>query len=217
MSCPGDNYVVPGANICGGGGGGSGSGITINGSGSADVSEPTPGNFIVDVPAIPTQNSVNEMYGNVTIESADGSIVVENDFPNLRINLRPFFNVITGSFLNPQYIWSGPPSNDLTMSAQSVTTFTGTWMFFYQASVGPTGWSPLSLCYTRWTAGSFNSQNVRQVDMGVVLTTLEHSNSFIVEFGAIPRTIQVSCVLNNITYTANPAFSGIYYSCKLCD
>ncbi len=216
MSFPGNNYVVPGANpfappVQGG---------TVNsvtGSGSANVTEPVAGTFNVDVPAIPTQNSVNEMFGNITIDSADGSIVVTNDFVNSVINLRPFFNVITGSFLNPTYSFSGAPSNDLTMQAQSVTTFTGTWMFFYQASIGAVGWSPLTNCYTRWTAGSFNSQNVRQVDMGVVQTTLEHSNSFIVEFGTTPRTIQVGCVLNNITFVSNPSFGGIYYSCKLSD
>lgn len=216
MSCFGENYVVPGANPCAPPAEG-GTVDNITGSGSVTVTQPIAGTFNVDVPALPIQSSVNEIYGDVRIESADGSIIVENDFANKIINLRPFFNVITGSFSNPTYSWSGAPGNDLTMTATSTVSYTGTWMFFYQAAVGPTGWTPGTNCYTRWTAGPLNSQNVRQVDMGVVLTTLEHSCAFMDEFGTTPRTVYVRCVLNNINYTSNPTFSGLYYACKLSD
>jgi hypothetical protein len=159
--------------------------------------------------------SINTIDGAITLNSPDGSIVVANNGPSKTISLRPFFDVITGSFLNPTYSWAPAPTSDLTMSASSTTTYTGTWMFFYQASVGPTGWTPLTNCYTRWTAGPQFSQNVRQVDMGVVATTLEHSCAFINEFGTTARPIVVGCILNNIAFTANPSFGGLFYACKL--
>lgn len=200
------NYVVPGADPFNSGGVQS-----VTGSGSATVTEPTTGVYNVDVP----NASINTINGAITLNSPDGSIVVTNDAPTKTISLRPFFDVITGAFTNPTYSWAPAPTSDLTMSASSTTTYTGTWMFFYQASVGPVGWTPLTNCYTRWTAGAQFSQNVRQVDMGVVTTTLEHSCAFINEFGTTARPIVVGCVLNNINYTANPAFGGLFYACKL--
>jgi len=168
------------------------------------------------IPPTPTTpTTVNTIDGEILLNSPDGSIVVTNNIPTKTISLRPFFDVLTGSFLNPTYSFSGPPNNDLTMTATSTTTYTGTWMFFYQASVGNTGWSPFSNCYTRWTAGPVGSTNVRQVDMGVILTILEHSCAFIDDFGTTPRAVRVSCVLNNISFTTNPTFGGFFYACKL--
>ena len=164
---------------------------------------------------VTTTTSINTVDGAITLNSPDGSIVVNTESPSKTISFRPFFDVVTGSFLNPTYSWAPAPTSDLTMSASSTTTYTGTWMFFYQASVGPTGWTPLTNCYTRWTAGPQFSQNVRQVDMGVVATTLEHSCAFINEFGTTARPIVVGCILNNIAFTANPSFGGLFYACKL--
>jgi hypothetical protein len=232
--------VVPGANPCAPNQGGTVNNVT--GSGSANVTEPVPGTYNVDVPAIPPQiivtgtdaavvtqpvagtynvnvpnRGVNEMYGDITIQSADGSIVVENDYVNNVINLRPFFNVISGSFASPTFSWN-PATSDLTMTATSTTTYTGTWMFFYQATLGQTGWATSGTCFLRWSAGPVGSENVRQTDVGAVNgNPVYHSNSFIDEFGTTPRAVRLGCVLNNITFTSNPSFGGIFYSCKLSD
>jgi len=79
MSCPGDNYVVPGANPCSGGGGGGGGIQSVVAGNAISVDNTDPANPIVAVPKI-----VRNIRGgtNITVDDTDPEDPIINSTAN---------------------------------------------------------------------------------------------------------------------------------------
>jgi len=124
MSCPGDNYVVPGANPCAGGGGAA-AGVNTLQSLSGDINFQSTGDTVsittvgnnVNLESVGSVYSVEGLTGDVTFSSNNGSITINNITGDINLEVtNTSQNPISNSITNPANIF-------ITSVAQSTAHF----------------------------------------------------------------------------------------------
>jgi len=124
MSCPGDNYVVPGANPCGGGGGGGGDVNSVSGGTgiliSGTVADPIVNCTIIQTPRPTDIIFVSKSGNNVT---ADGSMTLPFLTIQAAINFRSSLPILNNVIIF--ILSSGTFSENLTINYGN--TFINSW------------------------------------------------------------------------------------------
>jgi len=176
MSCPGDNYIVPGANPCDGGGGGGGGTVTaVTGTNAAVATQTSPGVYNIDVviPPTPLPNLPRIVSG----------------LPNVTFNF-------TGN--------TGTPPNLLTIIALSTEFLTGTWLITATMSFDTPGGAPYNTSVNTLYkfGGGYEGLNANEITGLPNPSNTERQSltiTFCENFGISPGSrVQARCDLYNL-------------------
>jgi len=185
--------------------------ISLIGSGEATLTEPTPGNYNVDVDAtVTTLNGATTatIVGNgttLTVANSGTANDISIDFP-----------VSESAVTVTSY--SGSGSNPYIINGTSVNSYTGTNFIAYKLQFGP-GFTFSINAYAVWFVGSSSLTFVRKtVPITIVPATGDnfwHSGSFTFDAGSTPRFVTFQIYLYNTANQTGPPVTGSVYSVKL--